>query len=123
VTHDQTEAMSMADRIVVMNGGHVQQVGRPEYLFSQQYFTVGAGQRQQVHRRRTDKSGDEQVGRVTGIRLASGWAFDRNILPTAWRRAICACRPPFYNEDAHRQAKSRSVATRLSPAPCRGGGG
>ena len=29
VTHDQTEAMSMADRIVVMNGGHVQQVGRP----------------------------------------------------------------------------------------------
>ncbi|MDR8464088.1 ATP-binding cassette domain-containing protein, partial [Acinetobacter baumannii] len=32
VTHDQTEAMSMADRIVVMNGGHVQQVGRPEYL-------------------------------------------------------------------------------------------
>lgn len=29
VTHDQTEAMSMADRIVVMNGGHVQQVGHP----------------------------------------------------------------------------------------------
>lgn len=28
-SHDQTEAMSMADRIVVMNGGHVQQVGRP----------------------------------------------------------------------------------------------
>ena len=34
VTHDQTEAMSMADRIVVMNGGHVQQVGRPEYLYT-----------------------------------------------------------------------------------------
>lgn len=34
VTHDQTEAMSMADRIVVMNGGHVQQVGRPEYLYA-----------------------------------------------------------------------------------------
>ncbi len=24
----------MADRIVVMNGGHVQQVGRPEYLYA-----------------------------------------------------------------------------------------
>lgn len=34
VTHDQTEAMSMADRIVVMNGGHVQQVGRPEHLYA-----------------------------------------------------------------------------------------
>lgn len=34
VTHDQTEAMSMADRIVVMNGGHVQQVGRPEELYA-----------------------------------------------------------------------------------------
>ncbi|NOJ99344.1 ABC transporter ATP-binding protein, partial [Corallococcus coralloides] len=34
VTHDQTEAMSMADRIVVMNAGHVQQVGRPEHLYA-----------------------------------------------------------------------------------------
>lgn len=34
VTHDQTEAMSMADRIVVMNNGHVQQVGRPEHLYA-----------------------------------------------------------------------------------------
>ncbi|WP_342322374.1 ABC transporter ATP-binding protein [Kosakonia sp. BYX6] len=34
VTHDQTEAMSMADRIVVMKGGHVQQIGRPEHLYA-----------------------------------------------------------------------------------------
>ncbi|AIQ98495.1 ABC transporter ATP-binding protein [Pluralibacter gergoviae] len=34
VTHDQTEAMSMADRIVVMNGGRVQQVGTPEELYN-----------------------------------------------------------------------------------------
>lgn len=37
--------------------------------------------------------------RATGIRPASGWAFARNILPTAWRRAICASRPPFCNEN------------------------
>lgn len=29
VTHNQEEALSMADRIVVMEGGHVQQVGSP----------------------------------------------------------------------------------------------
>jgi sn-glycerol 3-phosphate transport system ATP-binding protein len=29
VTHDQVEAMTLADRLVVMNRGHVEQVGRP----------------------------------------------------------------------------------------------
>lgn len=29
VTHDQVEAMTMGDRIVVMNGGRIQQTGRP----------------------------------------------------------------------------------------------
>lgn len=33
VTHDQTEAMSLSDRIVVFNHGAVQQVGRPEELY------------------------------------------------------------------------------------------
>jgi multiple sugar transport system ATP-binding protein len=33
VTHDQTEAMTMADRIVVMNDGVVQQVGAPLELY------------------------------------------------------------------------------------------
>jgi sn-glycerol 3-phosphate transport system ATP-binding protein len=34
VTHDQTEAMSMADTVVLMKGGHIQQVGSPEDLYS-----------------------------------------------------------------------------------------
>ena len=33
VTHDQIEAMTMADRIVVMNGGFVEQVGSPLDLY------------------------------------------------------------------------------------------
>lgn len=33
VTHDQLEAMTMADRIVVLNGGRVEQVGRPMDLY------------------------------------------------------------------------------------------
>ncbi|MEL6619871.1 MAG: ABC transporter ATP-binding protein [Pseudomonadota bacterium] len=33
VTHDQIEAMTLADRIVVMNGGYIQQQGTPEELF------------------------------------------------------------------------------------------
>ena len=33
VTHDQTEAMSMATRIVVMKDGYIQQVGSPEEIY------------------------------------------------------------------------------------------
>ena len=33
VTHDQTEAMTLGDRVVVMRGGVVQQVGSPAYLY------------------------------------------------------------------------------------------
>jgi len=33
VTHDQIEAMTMADKIVVMQGGHVEQIGAPLDLY------------------------------------------------------------------------------------------
>ena len=33
VTHDQVEAMTMGDRIVVMNDGHIQQIGTPMELY------------------------------------------------------------------------------------------
>ncbi len=35
VTHDQTEAMTMATRIVVMNEGYVQQIGTPDEVYNQ----------------------------------------------------------------------------------------
>lgn len=34
VTHDQTEAMTMADRIVVMKDGYIQQVGTPKEIYN-----------------------------------------------------------------------------------------
>ncbi|HZP93387.1 MAG TPA: sn-glycerol-3-phosphate ABC transporter ATP-binding protein UgpC [Burkholderiales bacterium] len=33
VTHDQVEAMTLADRVVVMNGGRIEQVGTPQELY------------------------------------------------------------------------------------------
>ncbi|TDD08518.1 sn-glycerol-3-phosphate ABC transporter ATP-binding protein UgpC [Saccharopolyspora terrae] len=33
VTHDQTEAMTLGDRVVVLRGGVVQQVGPPQHLY------------------------------------------------------------------------------------------
>jgi multiple sugar transport system ATP-binding protein len=34
VTHDQTEAMTLGDRIVVMNEGRIQQIGTPQEVFN-----------------------------------------------------------------------------------------
>lgn len=33
VTHDQKEALSIADRIAILNGGHIQQTGTPEDIY------------------------------------------------------------------------------------------
>lgn len=33
VTHDQTEALSMSDRVAVMNDGRIEQVGNPEQVY------------------------------------------------------------------------------------------
>ena len=35
VTHDQNEAMTMSDRVAVMNAGRVEQLGTPEELYEQ----------------------------------------------------------------------------------------
>ena len=43
VTHDQTEAMTLGDRVVVMRGGVVQQVGAPQELYDAPHNLFVAG--------------------------------------------------------------------------------
>jgi spermidine/putrescine transport system ATP-binding protein len=43
VTHDQEEALTMSDRIAVMNGGKVEQVGDPEQVYERPATTFVAG--------------------------------------------------------------------------------
>jgi len=43
VTHDQEEAMTMADSIAVMNLGHIEQLGRPEELYERPATSFVAG--------------------------------------------------------------------------------
>ena len=43
VTHDQTEAMTLGDRIVIMKDGFVQQVGTPQQVFNHPYNLFVAG--------------------------------------------------------------------------------
>jgi ABC-type sugar transport system ATPase subunit len=43
VTHDQVEAMTMADRLVILNGGHVEQVGPPLEVYRRPRTVFAAG--------------------------------------------------------------------------------
>ncbi len=68
VTHDQTEAMTMADRIVVMKNGYVQQIGTPKdvYFHPVNMFVAGfIGEPPMNFIRRKVENGCIQVGRHT----------------------------------------------------------
>ena len=51
VTHDQVEAMTLADRVVVMNHGRIEQIGTPERPLSQ----PGDALRRRLHRLARDE--------------------------------------------------------------------
>ena len=70
VTHDQTEAMSMADTVVLMKDGHIQQVGTPENLYNSPNNTfvaefVGAPPMALIG---TDALSEFEQGKTIGVR-------------------------------------------------------
>ncbi len=65
VTHDQEEALSMADRIVVMNHGVIEQVGTPLEIYREPATLFVAdfiGETNQLEARVSNKTGAVQVG-------------------------------------------------------------
>jgi sulfate transport system ATP-binding protein len=79
VTHDQEEALEVADRVVVMNGGRIEQVGTPEEVFhhpASEFVMKFLGQVNVFH------------GRVQGGRASFGEiAFDYPNYPHEEERA------------------------------------
>ena len=73
VTHDQIEAMTLADRIVVMNGGRIEQIGSPMEVFNNPVNTfvasfIGSPPMNQLHG--TLDRGPEGISVILGdIRL------------------------------------------------------
>ena len=70
VTHDQEEALTMSDRIAVMNGGRIEQLGTPEDLYDRPATRFVAG-----FIGTTNLLSGTVVGRdggVTTVRLAHG---------------------------------------------------
>jgi len=73
VTHDQEEAMTMADTIAVMNRGKVEQLGSPSQLYESPETVFVAnflGQSNLIRARVTGRSGADLLLDVNGSRLA-----------------------------------------------------
>jgi ABC-type Fe3+/spermidine/putrescine transport system ATPase subunit len=103
VTHDYQEAMVMADRIVILNAGHIAQIGTPEEIYNQPVSPFVAsfmGAANVVPQRlRSDRSGlaleHEALGRRTAV--------DRALLPIdkdAGCRGAVSLNAHFRSEDA-----------------------
>ncbi|HEY8383827.1 MAG TPA: ABC transporter ATP-binding protein [Microvirga sp.] len=72
VTHDQEEALSLADRIVVLRDGEIRQVGKPEDLFARPDHVDVAefmGFRNRLSGRIVAVDGDTALVETGGVRL------------------------------------------------------
>ncbi|MDD3411773.1 MAG: ABC transporter ATP-binding protein, partial [Eubacteriales bacterium] len=72
ITHDQEEALNMSTRIVVMNGGHIQQIGTPEEVYEQpaNAFAAGfIGQSNLLSGKVAKVNGDELTFETQGVSL------------------------------------------------------
>jgi sulfate transport system ATP-binding protein len=66
VTHDQEEALELADRVAVMNNGRIEQVGPPEVIYQQPATPFVCEFIGKVNRFTVSRSGDEFVAGAWG---------------------------------------------------------
>jgi spermidine/putrescine transport system ATP-binding protein len=109
VTHDQEEALTMSDVIVVMKDGRIQQQGRPEELYQRptNRFVAGfigssnfLGATVVGHDRATGKA---TVETAEGLRL-TGPVMDPGADPVAGQDVIVAIRPERFRLGAREDA-------------------
>ena len=107
VTHDQEEAMSMADRVAVMNNGEVMQIGKPTDLYSHPTTSfianfVGTSNSLQVH-------SSMQSGVYT---ILKGDGFTLKTLQQSKEKGIAIIRPEsiqIHHADKEMNADSMNI--------------
>ncbi|EJT02291.1 sn-glycerol-3-phosphate ABC transporter ATP-binding protein UgpC [Rhizobium sp. CCGE 510] len=103
VTHDQVEAMTMADRIVVMKDGHIQQVDTPQNLYDRpvNMFVAGFIGAPQMNMLPStiQRQGDGYIAVFDGRELPLPDHFDKGrIAPYEGRELVLGIRPENFHE-------------------------
>ena len=121
VTHDQTEAMTMGDRIAVLNAGYIQQIGPPQELYDHpsNLFVagfIGSPAMNFFPGARVDGTGDQttiavdSVGQVAVPPLFAGRARE-----AAGRNLTFGIRPEHLEDEALLPAEARNGSTLTAP--------
>ncbi|WP_127754640.1 sn-glycerol-3-phosphate ABC transporter ATP-binding protein UgpC [Devosia sp. 1566] len=78
VTHDQTEAMTMADKIVVLNGGRIEQAGAPLELYNNpaNLFVAGFIGSPEINLLEATYTGGTEIAIKGGQSMPLGTALD-----------------------------------------------
>lgn len=85
VTHDQSEAMSMSDRIAVMNGGRIEQIDAPRVVYERprtRFVADFVGKINFIEARVVSADGQARVGELRIDLGHSGMTFKPGQLPT-----------------------------------------
>ena len=100
VTHDQTEAMTLGDRIVVMRDGYVQQIGTPQEVFTHpsNLFVagfIGTPQMNFFHNAELTRENDKYTINVMGIHFPAAEKLNKALLAgnVAPQKCILGVRP------------------------------
>ena len=133
VTHDQTEALTMSDRIAVMKGGRVHQIGTPDEIYSRPATAFVAsfiGEMNFLHGRllprRTGPACRRRWGDAPCARHGPRWGIPRvRVTRSSSASAPSASRSTRIGEPSTRWrewcgASSIGARTTKSPAPWRG---
>ena len=113
VTHDQEEAMTMADTVAVMNAGVIEQMGAPAELYENPRSTFVAnflGQSNLIEGRSCDRAADVVTVDMHGIAVSVPAAT------RARRRRPGLGRHPA-REGADRRARARRSTRPATPSP------
>ena len=119
VTHDQEEALAMSDRIAVMNGGRVEQIGSPREIYDAALDCFRGGLHRLAERARAAGSTSwSATTRSRGSTRASAWSSPRE--PGTQRRATrCAsrCGPSRCSSRRRRRLAGRRLVSCAAESP------
>lgn len=97
VTHDQTEAMTMGDRIVVMKDGFIQQIDTPQHLYNKpcNLFVAGFIGTPQMNciNGKIVKAGNGYAAEFAGHRIALPESKQQNLAPYEGKEVVFGIRP------------------------------
>ena len=107
VTHDQEEALTMSDRLAVMAGGRIEQVGSPTELYEEPATTYVAGFLG-VANLLAAKAGGHDGAAAAGC----AWAT------SSWRRPAATPPPPVTSAWSSARAGPAGALRHHRPQPC-----